>query len=57
VPFHGGLAELGDTVPYAVDVDDAEDGSTDAAPSTANRSTRPPSTARTSRVPPCLSSS
>jgi len=29
-PVHGGFAELGDTVPYAVDVADVEDGSTDA---------------------------
>ncbi len=29
-PLHGGFAELGDTVPYAVDVADAEDGSTEA---------------------------
>ena len=29
-PFHGGFAELGDTVPYSVDVADAEDGSTEA---------------------------
>jgi PKD repeat protein/glucose/arabinose dehydrogenase len=29
-PFHGGFAELGDTVPYSVDVTDAEDGSTEA---------------------------
>jgi PKD repeat protein/glucose/arabinose dehydrogenase len=28
-PFHGGFAELGDTVAYAVDVVDAEDGSTE----------------------------
>ncbi|MDR7385080.1 PKD domain-containing protein [Promicromonospora iranensis] len=29
-PFHGGFAELGDTVAYSVDVADAEDGSTEA---------------------------
>ncbi|GAA2224640.1 hypothetical protein GCM10010413_18340 [Promicromonospora sukumoe] len=29
-PFHGGFAELGDTVDYSVDVDDVEDGSTEA---------------------------
>lgn len=29
-PYHGGFAELGDTVPYSVDVADAEDGSTEA---------------------------